>query len=346
MKKKNDGAIGSTMLEVAGRAGVSAMTVSRVLRNPQVVSAATRIKVRKAIEELDYVPDQAAGALSSGRSGFIACIVPSLDNSNFAETVRGISEELSNTALQLLLGYTNYSVHSEENLVRTMLQRRPEAIILTGGDHTDRTRRLLELCEAPVIQMWDTPAKPLEHVVGFSNADACGDLVVRLHECGYRNPGFIGGTTNRDTRGTDRREGFITATKALGLPADRIISSGIPPISMQEGAHALVQMLERWPDTDAVVCVSDLSAFGAITECRRRGWSVPERVAIAGFGDFEIAANNKPSISTVYVNSFGLGESVGRIVKQAIASSNQGNKLAPQFVTTEYRVVLRESTAS
>lgn len=332
------------MNEVARQAGVSTMTVSRVLRNHNAVSNATRERVQKVVDELGYVLDQSAGALSSRRTGFVACIVPSLNNSNFADTVHGISESLQGSQLQILLGYTNYSTEKEEELVRSMLQRRPEAFIVTGGNHTAQTRRLLRSCGVPVIEMWDTPAEPIDHVVGFSNAQASGDLVRRLHASGYRSIGFIGGTTNRDTRGADRRRGFIEAAGQLGLPVDHIVTFGVPPISMRQGGQAVVQILDRWPDTDAVMCVSDLSAFGAIVECGKRGWTVPGRIAVAGFGDFEVAACSHPSISTVSVDCYGIGQSVGQIVQQAIAERAQGDKLASQFVLAEYRVQLREST--
>ena len=68
------------------------------------------------------------------------------------------------------------------------------------------------------------------------------------------------------------------------LPEGRVISFGQPPISMAQGAQAIAQLVQQWPDVDAAVCVSDLSAFGALSECQRRGWSVPQRIAIAGFG--------------------------------------------------------------
>ena len=86
-----------------------------------------------------------------------------------------------------------------------MLRRRPEAIVVTGGKHTARGRKLLENSGIPVVETWDLPTKPVRHVVGFSNAEAAEALVRYLHAKGYRRIAFIGGTTNRDTRGADRR---------------------------------------------------------------------------------------------------------------------------------------------
>ncbi len=107
-----------TMADVARQAGVSAMTVSRALKNEALVSSPTREKIFRAVSELGYVLDQAAGSLSSRKTGFIAALVPSINNSNFSDTARGITDVLGRTDLQLLLGYhTDYSEDNEEKLI-------------------------------------------------------------------------------------------------------------------------------------------------------------------------------------------------------------------------------------
>ena len=100
-------------------------------------------------------------------------------------------------------------------------------------------------------------------------------------------------------------------------------------------------MLERWPDTEVALCVSDLSAFGALMECKRRGMRVPEDIAIAGFGDFEIAAYCHPRITTVNVDCYGIGRQAARKLIQSIRG--EGNGLAQEITLTSYRVVERES---
>ncbi|MFN7286491.1 MAG: LacI family DNA-binding transcriptional regulator, partial [bacterium] len=95
------------MMDVARRAGVSAMTVSRALRGGASIADETREKIRKAVDELGYVLDLSAGSLSSKRTGFVAALVPSLNNSNFADTARGLTDALQGSGLQLLLGYTD-----------------------------------------------------------------------------------------------------------------------------------------------------------------------------------------------------------------------------------------------
>jgi LacI family transcriptional regulator, gluconate utilization system Gnt-I transcriptional repressor len=333
-----------TMSDVAMLAGVSTMTVSRALRNGSSIASGTRDKIKKAIDQLGYVLDQSAGSLSSKRTGFIAALVPSINNSNFADTARGLTDALEGSGLQLLLGYTDYSVEKEEVLIEAMLRRRPEAIVVTGGSHTLRGRKLLENAGIPVVETWDLPKKPIQHVVGFSNADASFALVKHLFEQGHRKIAFIGGTTNRDTRGADRRTGYESAIRQLGLTEPRIISFGTPPITMKQGSEAIIRLVEQWPDVEAAICVSDLSAFGALMECHRQGWEVPQRMAIAGFGDFEISGTCHPGITTVGVNCFDIGHKTGKLLLQAIEGERHHQPVPLETVLIDYRVIPRQST--
>ena len=332
-----------TMADVARLARVSTMTVSRALRDGASIAPDTRKRIIQAIEELGYVLDQSAGSLSSKRTDFVAALIPSINNSNFADTARGLTDAIAGTGLQLLLGYTDYSVGKEEELIEAMLRRRPEGIIVTGGSHTPRARRLLEQAGIPVIETWDLPKSPVRHVVGFSNAEASAALVKYLHAKGYRKIAFIGGTTSRDTRGADRRAGYEAAMAELGLPDSRVISFGTPPISMKQGGEAVARLVEQWPEVEAAICVSDLSAFGAVMECQRRGWLVPKRIAIAGFGDFEIASCCYPSITTVGVHCHEIGSRAGELLLRAIERARTGKSIPAETVITQIQVIPRES---
>ena len=333
-----------TMADVAERAGVSTMTVSRALKGGGTVSEATRLRIVQAVDELGYVLDQTAGTLSSRRSGFVAVLIPSLNNSNFSDTVGGLARRLEASGLQMLLGATGYDRHREEELVATLLRRRPEGIVVTGGSHTERARRVLASAAIPVIEMWDLPRQPIGHVVGFSNAAAAAAMVHHLHGRGYRAIGYIGGSTDRDTRGLDRRRGYERAVRDLGLPQGLTMACGAPPISMDQGSDAVVQLLRRSPEVDAVICVSDLSAFGALAECQRRGWSVPGRLAIAGFGDFELSRCCHPRLTTISVDAPGIGAAAGDLLLRAVAALRGKAVLPPETVTMPFTILDRETT--
>lgn len=329
-----------TMADVARLAGVSPMTVSRAFKTDSSVSDTTRDAILRAADGLGYVFDSTASNLRSQRTDFIAVTIPSINNANFAETVRGLSEGLKARGLQILLGYTDYDMAEEERLIEQFLRRRPEAIVVTGGRHTPRARRMLENAGIPVIETWDLPEEPIGHVIGFSNADAVRGMVDHFVAQGLTRIAFIGGDTTRDTRGADRRTGFIAAMQAHGLDATRLIAAGVPPISMREGAEAMGRLLTSHADTQAVICVSDLSAFGALTECQRRGVAVPEKIRIAGFGDYEIAEIAVPALTTI--NPFP--REIGAHAADLILDVLDGRQQTAARVVISPVLLIRQST--
>lgn len=327
------------MADIARKTGVSPMTVSRAFKSGSLINKDTRDAILKAAEDLGYVFDSTASNLRSQKTDFIAVTIPSINNANFADTVGGLSETLSAHGFQILLGYTNYNVEEEERLIEQFLRRKPQAIVVTGGKHTPRARKLLENASVPVIETWDVPVEPIGHFVGFSNAEAVRSMVDHFVAAGYRRIAFIGGDASRDTRGTDRRLGFIAALASHGLDASRLIDAGVPPISMREGANAMARLLVEFPDTEAVICVSDLSAFGALTECQRRGVPVPDRIAIGGFGDYEIGGICVPALTTIDAEARQIGERTGRLILDLL----DGRTDVPH-VTIEPRLIVRESS--
>ncbi len=336
------------MADVAARVGVSKMTVSRALsregRSARSTSEALRQRILQACQEMGYVIDQTARTFSTKRSGFVAALVPALNNSSFSDTAHGLTAALESSGLQVLLGYTDYDSAAEERLLRALLSRRPEGVVVTGGTHTPAARKLLKAAGIPVVETWDLPPQPVEHCVGFSNAEAVAQLVRQLHAQGYRRLAFLGGVAQSDARGADRRRGFESAMRELGLDATRQLSVGAAPVSMDHGAQGVVQLLQRWPDTDALVCVSDHPAFGALAECQRRGIAVPQKLAIAGFGGFEVGASCHPRLTTVAVDCTGIGRAAGELLLRAIAAAREHRRLAPETVLIPYRVEMRGST--
>lgn len=328
-----------TMADIARMTGVSPMTVSRAFKADSLINRETREAILQAAEDLGYVFDSTASNLRSQKTDFVAVTIPSINNANFADTVGGLSETLATRNLQILLGYTNYDMQEEERLIEQLLRRKPQALVVTGGKHTERARKLLKNSSIPVLETWDVPSDPIGYYIGFSNAAAVREMVDHFVAVGYRRIAFIGGDVGRDTRGSDRRFGFIEAMKAHGLDASRLIASGPPPISMREGANAMAKLLQDFPDTEAVICVSDLSAFGALTECQRRGVAVPQRIAIGGFGDYEIGSISVPTLTTINARARAIGQRTGALILDIL-----DEKPDLEHVLIEPELIVRESS--
>ena len=307
------------MRDVAEAVGVSPMTVSRAFKDDQAVSKATRDRIRETAANLGYVYDVTATAFRTQKSGFVAVTLPSINNANFAETYRGLSVAMETSGVQLLLGATNYRIEKEEDLVRQLLMRNPEALVVTGGHHTEETRKMIRARDMPVIEMWDLPSEPLGHAVGFSNAAAMALIVEHLAETGRRKLAFVGASEGADSRGAERRAGAQAAARRLGLPEMGFIDAGPAPVSMRHGAARIEALGGAVRDYDALVCVSDPVAFGVLNACRRIGVSVPDDVAITGFGQFEVATVSEPRITTVAVGARRIGEEVAGMLDAMFA---------------------------
>ena len=332
-----------TMKDVARAAGVSVMTVSRAFKFDASVSDATRIRIREMADDLGYVFDSTAANLRTQKTNFVAVTIPSINNANFADTVDALSDRLAEAGMQVLLAYSGYDMAKEEQLIEQLLRRRPEAIVVTGGSHSERARKLLINSGIPVIETWDLPQHPIGHVVGFSNAATMHGMVDHLVGKGLTRIAFIGGDTDGDTRGADRRRGYIAAMQRHGLATDRLIGTGKPPISMREGATAMGRLLDTLPDTQAAICVSDLSAFGALSECQRRGVRVPGDIAIAGFGAYEIAGVCYPTITTIDPQSRLIGTKAAEVILACLDKSGDETR-RPSRIAINWQLKTAETT--
>ncbi|WP_299649437.1 LacI family DNA-binding transcriptional regulator [uncultured Tateyamaria sp.] len=329
-----------TMRDVAQKVGMSPMTVSRALREDRTVNADTRARVRQVADELGYVYDSTAQAFRTQKSGFVAVTLPSVNNANFAETFRALTGGLGEAGLQLLLGSTNYRVEREEELVRQLLTRNPEALVLTGGHHTEAMQSLVQGRGLPVIEMWDLPSRPLGHVVGFSNSDAMAHIVDHLEQTGRRKLAFVGASEGADMRGAVRRAGVVEAARAHGLPEIAMVDAGPAPVSMRHGAAVIEAMGRDVARYDALVCVSDPVAFGCLSAVQRIGLRVPDDLAITGFGHFEVAKVSNPRITTVNVQA----EDIGRQVVSLLQGIFDGEVDAPVRVDVGSELVVGETS--
>ncbi len=330
-----------TIREVSRLAGVSRMTVSRVIRGLDLVLPETRDRVHKAIADLGYVPDRAAGSLSSRRTGFIALMLPTLTNANFSAVAHGLTEVLRAADYHLLIAYTDYSIAEEERQLRNLLARRPEAIVLTGSLQGRLASRMLLAADIPVIEIADLPRQPVGHAIGFSNYDVGRTAARYLLGKGFQHIGAIASSNEGDVidhRGEERMRGFEDELRQAGRPTDRVIRQGRAPVSYEHGAAMVPALLDR--QIDAVFAVSDLSAVGVVMECARRGIRVPDDLSVMGFGDFEIGRIINPPLTTIHVDFKALGQRTGQLILEL--AKGVGTK-SPQRIDVGLGILERAS---
>lgn len=332
------------MADIAKALGISTMTVSRAFKNDAKVNPTQRANVLKMADKMGYVFDRAASEMRTKRTGFVAVTVPSINNRNFADSVRGITEEIAHHGLEVLLGYTDYNVEREEHIIKKLLGRKPEAIVVTGSTHTDGTRKLLETADIPIFETWEAPQSPIGYSVGFSNAEAGAIMAQHLMDAGCKKLAFIGCDKGTDFRGEARGAGFMQRLKQQGLETGRMVQIGRPPIYAQDGALAAQKLLEHYPDTDGVMCVADSVAYGALTEFQRRGLSVPDDIKIAGFGAYDLAAVSIPPLTTIDPNAYDIGALTGKMIVDLLR--DDGATTQPEHRQPMPQLIQRSSTKS
>ena len=330
-----------TIREVSRLAGVSRMTVSRVIRGLDLVLPETRDRVHKAIADLGYVPDRAAGSLASRRTGFIALMLPTLTNANFSAVAHGLTEALRAADYHLLIAYTDYSIAEEERQLRNLLARRPEAIVLTGSLQGRLASRMLLAADIPVIEIADLPRQPVGHAIGFSNYDVGRTAARYLLDKGFQRIGAIASANEGDVidhRGEERMRGFEDELRQAGRPTDRVIRQGHAPVGYEHGTALVPRLLDT--QIDAVFAVSDLSAVGVVMECERRGIRVPDDLSVMGFGDFEIGRIINPPLTTIHVDFKALGQRTGQLILEL--AKGVGTK-SPQRIDVGLGILERAS---
>ncbi len=333
--------LGATMGDVAALAGVTKMTVSRVLRHPDRVHPDTRHRVAEAIARLGYIPNRVAGGLTAGRSGLVAAIVPTLRHSLFAETLEGVADVLAAAGLGLIVTASSYRTDIEEAQIRAVLERRPDALVLTGLTHTKRARLLLRSVGIPVVETWESSDMPVDLAVGFSNRDAAEAMTRSLIQCGYRRIAFVNGPSQMNERARHRADGYRAAMTQGGLaPLPIHVVSDDASIRPEAGAQALAALLEAHPALDAVFFTSDVYAVGAVLFCHEHAIAVPEQLGIAGFHDLEIGRVVRPSLTTVRVPALEIGRASGELILSRLA----GQPVASHPRELPFQIIQREST--
>lgn len=300
-----------TLAQVAEVAGVSSITASRALNDPERVNASTRQRVLEAMEHLGYVPNLIAGSLASARSRFIAVIVPSLANTVFIEVIKGLQATFEAAGYQILLGNTDYDIEREHQLVRTFLGWSCSALVTAGLKHTPACRRLLKECDRPVMEVMEL-GEALDLNVGLDHQEAGRCMARHLLERGYRQPVYVGARLSDDYRASMRYAGHREVLQAAGLEPLLIELDQLG--SLEEGARGLERVLTHYPGADAIHFANDDLASGALLHAQRLGLRVPGDIAIAGFNGLPLGQYVTPRLTTIQSPR----EAMGRLAAEQI----------------------------
>jgi LacI family gluconate utilization system Gnt-I transcriptional repressor len=326
------------MREIASRVGVSPITVSRALKDPSKVSPETRQRVLDAIEREGFIPNQLASSMR-GPGRIIGTMVPPLINSGIAEQVQGMSDETHESGYQLLLIQGDFGAAAEEKAIRALLGWRPAGLILQAFVQSNVARTILSDSAVPVVEISEIRGKkPIDMAVGISNFETAYAMTAHLASKGYKKIAFVSTPIHGNDRLQQRRIGYRQAMTDLGLHYNPGLEVEVP-ITPQGGAEALRMLTERDPKVQVIFCSSDTLAIGAVQECHRLGWRIPERLAIAGYGDLDLAAQLYPALTTVRVPRYEMGRQAVRQLLRRLS----GDRKSPTIVSLGFQIIDRES---
>lgn len=325
------------MEDVARLAGVSPATVSRTLKDPEKVSPALRQKVMRVSKRLGYSPSPIAGSLAGARVPLVGVIVPTMTNSFFAGTLQAMSATFDPAGYQLMIGHHEYDLLQEEKIVGAFAGWNPSALVVTGIDHTRRTTAILSGLKCPVIEMWDLDRRAVDTIIGFSNFDAGRAAATHLLATSRRRLIYVGAIMDRDPRATARARGFKEEIERHGNAEVSMISAD--DRTFGAGCAVLEKIIAARPDADALAFSSDALAVGAMLEAKRQGISVPDDLAIIGYGDLDFAPFVSPALSTIRPPR----DEIGKVVAQHILRRIESPGTSGEIVNLGFEVVIRES---
>lgn len=294
--------------DIARAAGVSKMTVSRVLRGGSGFSDETKARVLRETERLSYVPNRLALAFGSvSASTLVGVCVPRLTSGLFGHVLDGVDRALSRLGYQTMIGSHNHSIDQEESWLRQVVSWRPAGVILSGRHHTAGTVDLLRNAGMPVVEIWDLNTSPIDMAVGFSHFDCGVEIGQFLIRRGRRRAGFVGASSRADVMGMARLQGFESALSRAGYPLiDQEVLHDSP--GFYAGYYGLETLLARKPDLDVVYFHNDEMAIGGLAYAQARGIAVPEQLGIVGWGGMEAASVLPRRLTTTVVPTTAIGK--------------------------------------
>ncbi|KVC39377.1 LacI family transcriptional regulator [Burkholderia pseudomultivorans] len=290
----------ATLEEVARRAGVTAATVSNVLRDRGRVGAATRARVLEAVQALGYRPHLAARALAEGRAPTVALMVSSIANPFYPEFALAVERAVRRNGQFLIICNTNDDPQEGRAYLDQIAGTISEGILVTNAnlhlpDLLETARRGVPV----VLCMWERPDAPPDALpcvtVDFREA---GRLATRhLIELGHREIGVIVGGSRNGVQAA-RYDGFLDAMREAGLDASALASE---PDTIEGGVRAASRLLDDHPRLTALVATNDLPAIGAMHAAADRGRRVPDDLSVIGITDIRLASETRPALTTVAI---------------------------------------------
>lgn len=330
----------TSLQDLADLAGVSRATASRALSNSTKISANTREKIQALARLHGYSVNRRARDLRLKRSSVIAVVFmldirsrQHMSDLFFLDMLGAIADSLSERDYDLLLAHA--PVVNAADLARGRILNQSDGIIFIGQERQHEHLNSIADDQHPIV-VWGQPVEDKRYtVVGGDNFRGGHDATAHLLQQGRKRIAFFGSTANPENAA--RFAGYRAALDHAGIAFDADLHVDIP-FTMEDARRSTTQLLEQRSDFDAVVCVSDVMALAAISALQRKGFGVPDDIAVTGYDDIGLAAYSSPTLTTVRQN-IGLA---GEKLVETLMAQIDGEKTSDVLIPT--KLICREST--
>lgn len=346
---QNNGKSHPTILDIAAHAGVSPMTVSRVVNESGYISEAMRVKVQEAIEKLDYHPNGLARSLKQQRTHVVGILIPDIANPFSAELASSIQTTLLDHGYSSFITTSERSHKREQVALRALFEHRVDGVIVATRETKAGNERLQVLVERglPMVLVGRSFNHPQVDRVTADHWKGGYEVVEHLISQGHRRIGFIGATLTNGA-GLRRFQGYLDALRENNIAIQKNLIVGpeladAPSYSTQaDGYEAMKKLLALKQPPTAVFARNDYTAIGAMLAANDAGLKIPDDIAVAGFDNVPLSAYCAPPLTTVDQMTTEQGRRAAQLLLERL---QEKASLPRREVMLECRVMKRFSTA-
>ncbi len=335
-----------TIKDVAQAAGVSTQTVSRVMNKFSYVSEETRQRVEEVVARLGYRPSTLARSLIQQRSYTLGVVTFGLKHIGPSRTLNGVADKADDLGYMLLMKeLDSYSSDRIDNVIDSLLARQVDGILWVApeiGDNHAWVDKNMEKIPVPVLFIAMQPRKGVSSVA-TDNYQGAVMATRHLLECGRKKIGHISGPLSW-WEADERKRGWQETMNAAGFNVviEKYCAEG--NWSSASGEQAFIQLLDSYPDMDAVFVANDQMALSVLREALRRGIRVPEQLAVVGFDNIAESAYFYPSLTTISQDLQMLGEQAVQNVVEMIQARQENRPVIAQSMFIQPTLIVRESS--
>jgi DNA-binding LacI/PurR family transcriptional regulator len=321
--------------DIAARAGVSVMTVSKVLRDARDISAATKARVRLIARQMGYVPDSNAQSLRTRTSRFLGVIISSITNPIFARVLLAIEERAHELGYEIILAQTLNREEREEACIQRLLSRRVDGLFISPVYRLRPDAPIYQIIQArrvPVVILGHG-APFCRQFVNVETDDTLASYTLTKHllELGHKRVAFFAGPQSAPWS-QERFEGYRRALREAELPVqdELVFNAGS---NIEDGEKAALQFANESTRATAVQAANDLIAIGAANTFLGQGVKIPQDLSITGFGNILTAEHFRVPLTTVRQPKYRLGTAAMDSMTKLLRGEKPGSRrLAAELV--------------